>query len=120
MVYKTSEAWQPDGAIGGLIELHTAEPFDFGGPKAIAKLSASTGSQSSRIEPSEFLLLSNTFDDNRFATPVSIGQQEQDTTACQIDSGGWWQMPVNSAGGADGDLAEGRADGTADHGADAR
>ena len=29
LVYKTAEAWQPDGAIGGLIELETAHPLGF-------------------------------------------------------------------------------------------
>ncbi len=98
VVYKTSEAWQPDGAIGGLVELHTAEPFDFNGPKAIAKLSGNMGSQNSSVEPGGFLLLSNTFAHNKFGALVSISAQEQATTAYQIDSGGWWQMPVNVPG----------------------
>ena len=98
VVYKTSEAWQPDGAIGGLVELHTALPFDFNGPKAIAKLSANMGSQNTKVEPAGFLLLSNTFDHKKFGALVSIGEQEQATTAYQMDSGGWWQMPVNVPG----------------------
>lgn len=98
VVYKTSEAWQPDGAIGGLVELHTAEPFDFNGPKAIAKLSGNMGSQDTSVEPGGFLLLSNTFAHNRFGALFSVSAQEQATTAYQIDSGGWWQMPVNVPG----------------------
>lgn len=98
VVYKTSEAWQPDGAIGGLVELHTAQPFDFNGPKAIAKLSANMASQNSKVEPAGFLLLSNTFDHKKFGALFSIGEQEQATTAYQMDSGGWWQMPVNVTG----------------------
>lgn len=98
VVYKTSEAWQADGAIGGLVELHTAQPFDFNGPKAIAKLSGNTSSQNAKVEPGAFLLLSNTFDHNKFGALFSIGAQEQATTAYQMDSGGWWTMPVNSPG----------------------
>ncbi len=98
VVYKTSEAWQADGAIGGLVELHTAEPFDFDGPKAIAKLGGSYASQDTDVEPEGFLLLSNTFDDDKFGALFSVGEQEQATRAYQIDSDGWWAMPVNSAG----------------------
>lgn len=98
VVYKTSEAWQADGAIGGLVELHTAEPFDFNGPKAIAKLSGNYASQNTKVEPGAFLLLSNTFADDKLGALFSVGETTQDTTAYQMDSGGWWTMPVNSAG----------------------
>ncbi len=98
VVYKTSEAWQPADAIGGLVEMQTAQPFDFKGPKLVAKISANMNSHSSTIDPGEFLLLSNTFDHRRFGALVSIASQEQATKTYDLSGAGFFTQPVNGPG----------------------
>ncbi len=99
-VFETSEAWQPAGSIGGLIELRTWQPFDFNGPRLIAKLSSNMDTQdSAKAEPSGFLMLSNTFDHHRLGALFSIGEQEQATTAYEIGGeGGYYSEALNGPG----------------------
>jgi len=98
VVYKTPEAWQPSGAIGGLVEMQTAQPFDFKAAKAIAKISANMNSFSSTIEPDEFVLFSNTFDHRRFGALLSIASQEQATRTYDLSGAGFFSQPVNASG----------------------
>jgi len=98
VVYKTSEAWQPADAIGGLVEMQTAQPFDFKGPKLVAKISGNMNTHSSKVEPSEFLLLSNTFDHQKFGALLSIASQEQATTTYDLSGAGFFSQPVNGPG----------------------
>lgn len=98
VVYKTSEAWQPADAIGGLVEMQTAQPFDFKGPKLVAKVSGNMNSHASTIDPAGFLLLSNTFDHRRFGALVSIASQEQATKTYDLSGAGFFTQPVNGPG----------------------
>ncbi len=79
LVYKTAEAWQPDGAIGGLIELETAHPLDFGGFKATAKVQGSETSLDTKVTPNAFVLVSDTFDDNRLGALISFASTDEDS-----------------------------------------
>ncbi len=90
LVYKTSEAWQPDGAIGGLVELDTAHPFDFNGPKAIAKVEANDTSLDTKVTPSAFFLLSDTFDDDRLGALVSFASEDQATRTRSVSTSSGW------------------------------
>jgi iron complex outermembrane recepter protein len=90
VVYKTSEAWQPDGAIGGLIELDTAHPFDFNGPRATAKLQYSEGSIDTKATPNAFVLFSDTFDDNRLGALISYSTQDQATRTRTVSTSSGW------------------------------
>lgn len=99
-VFETSEAWQPAGSIGGLIELRTWQPFDFKGPRLIAKLSSNMNTQgTAKVEPSGFLLLSNTFDHRKFGALFAVGAQEQATTTYDIGAeGGYNTVALNGPG----------------------
>ena len=89
LVYKTAEAWQPDGAIGGLVELETAHPLDFNGFKATAKVQGSETSLDTKVTPNEFVLLSDTFDDNRLGALISFASTDEDTRTRTLSVSGW-------------------------------
>jgi iron complex outermembrane recepter protein len=89
LVYKTAEAWQPDGAIGGLIELETAHPLDFNGFKATAKVQGSETSLDTKVTPNEFVLVSDTFDDNRLGALISFASTDEDTRTRTLSVSGW-------------------------------
>ena len=89
LVYKTAEAWQPDGAIGGLVELETAHPLDFKGPRATAKVQASETSLDTKVTPSAFVLLSDTFDEDRLGALISFASTDQDTRTRTLSVSGW-------------------------------
>jgi iron complex outermembrane recepter protein len=90
VVYKTSEAWQADGAIGGLIEIETAHPFDFNGPRATVKLQDSEGSIDPKATPSAFALFSDTFDDDRLGALISFSSQDQATRTRTVSTSSGW------------------------------
>jgi len=58
-VYKNPSAEQIEGAIGGLVNLRTAMPFDFKGPKGAFSVEASRSQLRGKTEPSFSGLLSN-------------------------------------------------------------
>ncbi|WP_457426603.1 TonB-dependent receptor [Roseateles sp. P5_E7] len=64
-VYKNPSAAQIEGAIGGLVNLRTAMPFDFPGFKGAVSLDITRGSLAAKTKPSFSGLLSNTWN-----TPV--------------------------------------------------
>jgi len=61
-IYKNPSAEQIEGAIGGLVNLRTAMPFDFKGFKAAASLEASHSSLRGSTEPAMSGMLSNRWD----------------------------------------------------------
>lgn len=88
-VFKTSEAWQPDGAIGGLVELETAHPMDFNGFRATAKLQGSESSLDTTVTPNAFVLVSDTFDDDRLGALISFASTDEDTRTRTLSVSGW-------------------------------
>ncbi|MFG6486148.1 TonB-dependent receptor [Roseateles sp. BYS78W] len=60
-VYKNPSAEQIEGAIGGLVNLRTALPFDYGGFKAGVNISATNAKLGDKTKPSASALLSNTW-----------------------------------------------------------
>jgi len=61
-VYKNPSAEHIEGAIGGLVNLRTAMPFDFSGPKGAFSIESSRSMLRGKDEPSFSGLLSNTWD----------------------------------------------------------
>jgi iron complex outermembrane recepter protein len=61
-VYKDPSAQQIEGAIGGLVNLRTAMPFDFKGLKGALSVEASRSTLRGKTEPSFSGLLSDTWD----------------------------------------------------------
>lgn len=60
-VYKNPSASQIEGAIGGLVNLRTALPFDYSGFKGAVSVDVTRGSLSAKTKPSISGLLSNTW-----------------------------------------------------------
>ncbi len=61
-IYKNPSAEQTEGAIGGLVNLRTALPFDFKGAKGALSVEASRSNLRGKTEPSFSGLLSNRWD----------------------------------------------------------
>ncbi|MFL6657087.1 MAG: TonB-dependent receptor [Massilia sp.] len=61
-IYKNPSAEQTEGAIGGLVNLRTAMPFDFKGAKGALTVEASRASLRGKSEPAFSALLSNRWD----------------------------------------------------------
>jgi iron complex outermembrane recepter protein len=97
LVYKTAEAWQPDGAIGGLVELETAHPLDFNGPRATAKVQGSETSLDTKVTPNAFVLLSDTFDEDRLGALISFASTDEDTRTRTLSVSGWALPGVTGA-----------------------
>jgi iron complex outermembrane receptor protein len=77
-VYKNPSAEQIEGAIGGLVNLRTARPFDFSGAKGAFTVEASHSVLRGRTEPSFSGLLSNTWDTDlgKFGALVDIAHSK--------------------------------------------
>jgi iron complex outermembrane recepter protein len=59
-VYKNPDASQIEGGIGGVVDLRTAKPFDFSGPRISGSLGGTWGDLSrGNVKPAESLLLSD-------------------------------------------------------------
>jgi iron complex outermembrane receptor protein len=78
-VYKNPSAEQIEGAIGGLVNLRTAKPFDFKGSKGAFSVEASRSSlRGGSAQPSFSGLLSNTWDTDlgKFGALVDIAHSK--------------------------------------------
>jgi TonB-dependent receptor len=88
-VYKNPSAEQIEGAIGGLVNLRTALPFDFPGFKASVSVSDTYSKLASKSKPSASLLLSNRWntDAGDFGLLVDLAHSESAnrTDAFQVE-----------------------------------
>ncbi|HSW03512.1 TonB-dependent receptor [Aquabacterium sp.] len=77
-VYKNPSAEQIEGAIGGLVNLRTAMPFDYNGFKGSASVKASTAKLRGTTRPEYSGLLTNTWDTEfgRFGALVDVAHSE--------------------------------------------
>ncbi len=78
-VYKNPSAWQIEGAVGGLVNLRTALPFDFKGLKGALSVEASRSTlRGGKAEPSFSGLVSNTWDTElgKFGALVDIAHSK--------------------------------------------
>ena len=77
-VYKNPSAEQIEGAIGGLVNLRTALPFDYPGLKGSVSLSSTYSPLREKSSPSGSVLLSNTWDTEfgKFGALVDLAYSE--------------------------------------------
>jgi TonB-dependent receptor len=62
-VQKSPTAADEEGGIAGSVDITTARPFDFGGPRAVASVEGAYNSISEEIDPKVSVLASNTWGD---------------------------------------------------------
>jgi TonB-dependent receptor len=99
-VYKTGEAWLPDGGIGGTINLKTLRPLDIGHFKAITQGSGLYDRNTKDTSPQAFGLVSDTFADNTFGVLGSVSFQERRSQDSFVTEDGWLPESVASYGNA--------------------
>jgi iron complex outermembrane receptor protein len=98
-VYKTSSAFQDDGGIGGLMNLHTPRPLDLKKFTAIASLKGEKDDISgAHVEPQAFVLLSDTFADGTFGALGSLSLQDRSAPTNQAFTGNWVTVDHNNGG----------------------
>lgn len=88
-VYKTSQAYMPDGGIGATINLHTARPFDQNGLRGVFSAKANYESNSRKTTPQVFGLVSDTFANNTLGLLASVSYQERNATVSSATSDGY-------------------------------
>jgi TonB-dependent receptor len=78
-VFKSSSAQTMGGAIGGVINIETARPFDLDGRKMVATVKSSYEGLSEKWATSYFGMYSDTFANNKWGAQVSISQQNRNS-----------------------------------------
>jgi TonB-dependent receptor len=76
IVRKTSESWFDEGAIGAVIDLRTARPFDYDGMAAVVSAKAQYNDLSEELNPRISGLWSNTW--GSFGALVAVAYTERD------------------------------------------
>jgi TonB-dependent receptor len=77
-VYKNPSAEQIEGAVGGLVNLRTAMPFDYKGFKANVSVEASRADRSGKTKPAASGLVSNRWDTSlgQFGALIDVAHSE--------------------------------------------
>ncbi len=88
-VYKSSQANLQEGGIGATINVKTARPFDNPGFQLSASAKGVFETLSEETAPSASLLVSNTFNDDKFGVMFSANIQERDVQINRIQTAGW-------------------------------
>ncbi|PZR44817.1 MAG: TonB-dependent receptor, partial [Stutzerimonas stutzeri] len=83
-VYKTATADQIEGGLGGLINIHSAQPFNFDGLHVAGTLSGYYSDINDKLTPRASLVLSNRFDTGIGEIGVLVGGQFE-----RVFSGGY-------------------------------
>ncbi len=88
-VYKSTQANLQDGGIGATINVRTAKPFDNPGFQMAVSAKGVYESLSEEIAPSGALIVSNTFNDDKFGVLLSLSHNERDVQINGIGTAGW-------------------------------
>ncbi|MBP2161148.1 MULTISPECIES: TonB-dependent receptor [Asticcacaulis] len=88
-IEKTSRADMPEGSLGATVGMMTPRPFDRAGPRLQASWQASYNDLSQRSGSRGALLVSNTFDGDRFGLLVSVSTADTPLELQGVNSGGW-------------------------------
>lgn len=85
-VFKTANASQKEGGLGGVVNIVTARPFDFDGLKFAGSLKGMYEENSKDTSPQGSFIVSNTFDDGRFGILASVTYQERSTDKYAVEN----------------------------------
>jgi TonB-dependent receptor len=88
-VYKSTRADLQEGGIGATINLSTARPFDIDGFRVAGSVKATYEELNEKTSPSASVLISNTFDDDKFGVLFSASHQQRDVDINTIGTTGW-------------------------------
>jgi len=92
-VYKNPSAEQIEGAIGGLVNLRTAMPFDFKEFKGVVSVDATHNKLNGKNSPSGSLLLSNVWDTDlgKFGALIDVARSKSATRTDGIQVDAYYQ-----------------------------
>ncbi|ESQ92634.1 TonB-dependent receptor [Asticcacaulis benevestitus] len=94
-VIKGAEAANTEGAIGGLINLRSASPFDKRGPHGIVRIEGDRNQMSDLDGKKLSGVYSTTFADDKFGVLLGVVLEERDDrTDIAGNDGGWTRNPV--------------------------
>ena len=85
-VFKTSNPGLKEGGLGGTINIVTARPFDFDGLHAAGSIKGMYEDNSGDTSPQASLLVSNTFNDDKFGVLASITYQERSSAKYTVEN----------------------------------
>ncbi|GAB5379104.1 MAG: TonB-dependent receptor [Aliiglaciecola sp.] len=88
-IYKSARADFQEGGIGSTINVSTARPFDYEGLQIVGSLKGMYETLSEETSPSASLLVSNTFNEDRFGILLAVSHQEREVQINQIATAGW-------------------------------
>lgn len=88
-VYKSTNAALQAGGIGATINTTTARPFDIDGFRIAGSVKGTYEDLNEEISPSASILVSNTFDDDRFGVLFAASHQKRDVDINSIGTAGW-------------------------------
>jgi TonB-dependent receptor len=88
-VFKSTRADLQEGGIGATINVSTARPFDIDGFRVAGSVKATYEDLNEETSPAASILISNTFNDDRFGVLFSASHQERDVDINSIGTAGW-------------------------------
>jgi len=88
-VMKTPDAALSSGAIGATVNIKFPRPFDHPGFNAVGSLSATVSPEQGNVTPNAKLLLSDTFDGDRFGILVDGGYSMSRARGNHVNIQGW-------------------------------
>lgn len=78
-VYKTQNAYLPEGGIGGTVDVITARPFDYDGFTIAGSVEGQFEQNRGTVDPEMSFIVSNTFMDDKLGLLASFTRQERST-----------------------------------------
>ncbi|MCR6650039.1 MAG: TonB-dependent receptor [Cellvibrionaceae bacterium] len=88
-VHKTSSATTQSGGIGSTVNVKTARPFDSYGFKVAGSIKGVYDDNSGKTGPQGAVLVSNTFNDDKFGALLSLSYQRRDARLDRAEIDGW-------------------------------
>lgn len=88
-VRKTSTAAMQSGGIGSTVNVKTARPFDNYGFKVAGSIKGVYDDNSGKTGPQGSVLVSNTFNDDKFGALLSLSYQRRDARLDRAEIDGW-------------------------------
>ncbi len=94
-VQKSPTASMEEGGIAGSVNLYTAKPFDNPGLHYAGSAQANYNDVAEKTNPRTAVMVSNTFDDDKFGVLFSLAYSTRDVNQQGFGTVGW-QTPVNN------------------------
>jgi len=85
-VFKTSNPGLKEGGLGGTINIVTARPFDFNGFHAAGSIKGMYEENSEETSPQGSVVISNTFNDEKFGVLASLTYQERSSAKYTVEN----------------------------------